>query len=293
MVSAELQAHLDTGHTHLARCWRVARSDGIVMGFTDHDNDLTFEGIPFRADTGMSGKVLEQSTGLSVDNSEALGALSDAAISEGDILEGRFDGAEVTAWLVNWSRVEERVVVFAGRIGEISRSGGAFKAELRGLTEPLNQAEGRIYQRACSAVLGDRACGFDLSATGFQVEVELRAVEQNRILFFDTLEADEGWFAKGRVDGLSGRAAGLYGLVKSDGFEGNQRRVELWAPLAAPLNVGDQLRLTAGCDKRFETCRLKFANHYNFRGFPDIPSEDWLVVGPRDDGRNDGGSLRS
>lgn len=292
MVSTELQAHLDTGHTTLARCWKVVRRDGVVLGFTDHDVDLSFDGVLFRANTGMSAQVLEQATGLSVDNTEALGALSDDAISEADIAAGRFDGAEVKAWLVNWADVAQRSVVFAGSLGEIRRAAGAFEAELRGLTEPLNQPFGRVYQRACTAVLGDRACGFALGTTGFQVEAEIVEVDDNRVLTFAALASEDGWFAKGRLDVLTGAAEGLWGLVKSDVTEGGLRQVELWAPLAANCAVGDRVRLTAGCDKRFDTCRLKFGNHLNFRGFPDIPSEDWLTVGPRDDGQNDGGSLR-
>ncbi|MFD2844660.1 phage BR0599 family protein [Paracoccus cavernae] len=45
----------------------------------------------------------------------------------------------------------------------------------------------------------------------------------------------------------------------------------------APV-AGDQVRLSAGCDKRAETCRLKFANFLNFRGFPHLPTEDWLLA---------------
>jgi uncharacterized phage protein (TIGR02218 family) len=102
---------------------------------------------------------------------------------------------------------------------------------------------------------------------------------------------DDGWFAKGRLDVLTGAAAGLFGVIKHD-LQADHRVVALWAPLAADLAIGDQVRLQAGCDKRFDTCRLKCFNPHNFRGLPEIPSEDWLTVGPRDDGRNTGGSLR-
>ena len=101
MPGAEaLAAHLATGLTTVARCWDVRRKDGQRFGFTDHDLDLTFDGVVFRADTGMSAAALQQGTGLAVDNSEAVGALSDAAVTEVDIAAGRFDGAEVTAWMV-------------------------------------------------------------------------------------------------------------------------------------------------------------------------------------------------
>ena len=292
-ISDRFQAHLNSGHTTLARCWQVVRKDGEILGFTDHDRDLSFLDTVFKADTGLTARVLEQSTGLSVDNSEALGALSDASISEEDIAAGRFDGARVTAWLVNWAEVEDRLVLFRGTLGEITRAGGAFQAELRGLTEMLNQPSGRIYQRACSTVLGDAENGFDVTTPGYQVVADILAVADNRVFEVAALEGvEDGWFAKGRLDVLSGAALGIYGLIKSDVQEGARRRIELWAPLPVEVAVGDQIQLQAGWDRRFETARLKFQNHLNFRGFPDLPTEDWLTVGPRDTGQNTGGSLR-
>ena len=46
-ISEDFQAHLATGLTTLARCWRVVRTDGETLGFTDHDLDLAFEDMRF------------------------------------------------------------------------------------------------------------------------------------------------------------------------------------------------------------------------------------------------------
>ncbi|RMA42141.1 hypothetical protein D9R08_11880 [Rhodophyticola porphyridii] len=70
------------------------------------------------------------------------------------------------------------------------------------------------------------------------------------------------------------------------------RSVELWEPFRAPVAPGDMIRLEAGCDKRMETCRLKFNNLLNFRGFPDIPGDDWLMSYPARTNARDGGSRR-
>ena len=108
----ELKAHLASGATTVCHAWRIERTDGVIHSFTDHDRDLVFDGVTFRADTGLSALALQQGTGLSVDNSEAIGALSDASIREVDIEAGRFDEARLTAWLVNWSDVSARQIVF-------------------------------------------------------------------------------------------------------------------------------------------------------------------------------------
>ena len=288
---SDFQDHLDQGVTTLARCWAVVRRDGTTFGFTDHDVALTFDGITFKADAGMTAQAVMSGTGLSVDNSEAMGALSDAAITETDIEAGRFDGAEVKAWLVNWADVTTRSLRFAGTIGELRRSGGAFHAELRGLTELLNQPQGRLYQTPCSAILGDSACGFDLDTDGYATDVAVEGLEERRRFVFDRLTGFEpAWFERGRLRVMTGGAKGLIGVVKRDRFINGKRVVEVWEAFRTKIASGDVIRLEAGCDKRFKTCRAKFNNLVNYRGFPDIPGDDWLMATPIAKGQNAGGS---
>ena len=292
-IPQELQDHLTNGVTTLSRAWAITRKDGSTFGFTDHDLPLEFEGVVFKADSGLSASSLAQSTGLSVDNAEAIGALSDLSVTDSDIEAGRFDGAEVKAWLVNWADVAQRWLQFRGTIGELRRAGGAFTAELRGLTDGLNQPIGRVFQKPCTAVLGDAGCGVDLSAPFLRTELAVDQVAQGRIFtWLDLPGFDADWFARGRLDVLSGAGAGLWSAVKRDTTTATDRSIELWEPIRAVLQPGDMVRLTAGCDKRLQTCRDKFSNIRNFQGYPDIPSEDWMVAVPKRTGANSGGSLR-
>lgn len=291
MFNPDLAAHLAGGLTNVCRCWAVTRRDGVTHGFTDHDRDLAFEGFLFRAQTGLTASALQQSTGLAVDNSEVLGALSSDAVTEADIRAGRYDGAEVLAWLVNWQRPEERVLQFRGSIGEITRGAGAFQAEVRGLAEALNQPRGQVYQAPCAAVLGDARCRVDLAAPGYSVEILAEVIEDGRRFLFAELEGfDDRWFERGRLTVLDGAATGLVGVVKNDRVSAAGRVIELWETLRAEVAPGDMLRLEAGCDKRVETCRAKFNNLSNYRGFPDIPGEDWLMAVPSNQPVRDGGS---
>lgn len=283
--------HMQGKVTHVCRCWSMTRRDGRVFGFTDHDLPLSFDGITFKAESGMTARALEQVTGLAVDNSEAVGALTDVSVSEADINAGRFDGAKVHAWLVNWQDVSQRELQFAGSIGEIKCSDGAFHAELRGLSEGLNQPVGQVFQKGCQALLGDGRCKVNLETTERRVETQVIDVQDNRILILDTLEQfDEHWFERGRLDVTSGAGEGLIGAIKSDQLQDGQRVVELWEELRAVISAGDTVLLEVGCDKRRETCHAKFDNLMNFRGFPHIPGEDWLMGYPSGSGRNDGGS---
>lgn len=289
----ELAAHLGGGLTTVCHAWAITRKDGAVFAFTDHDLPLRFAGLEFRADTGLSALALAQSTGLSVDNSEAIGALSDASLREDEIEQGRFDGAEVRAWLVNWADTSQHWLNFRGHLGELTRTGGAFRAELRGLTEGLNRPLGRVYQKPCSAVLGDGKCRFNLGQASYaQAMAVHRVMGARRFEWQEFPPFDADWFMRGRLEVLDGPAQGLWSTVKSDRIEGAARVIELWEPLRGLVTEGTQIRLVAGCDKRVVTCQLKFNNFDNYQGFPDLPGEDWVVSVPSSKNVNSGGSLR-
>ena len=292
MSEASLYAHLKSGVTTTCRAWAVTRRDGQQFGFTDHDKGLSFDGIDFKADSGLTSRALQQTTGLAVDNTEAIGALSDAVVTEADLLSGRYDSAEVVAWLVNWADVADRVVQFRGTIGEVTRSAGAFRAELRGLTEALNQPQGRVFQRSCGAILGDRRCGFDLTEPGYYAQLAAGAVFDRRQFTFSALPGfDDRWFERGRLVVLSGAAAGMVGLIKIDRQGSAGREVELWQSLGADIAPDDLVRVEAGCDKQPGTCRAKFSNFLNYRGFPHLPGDDWLSAYPSSSRPQTGGSL--
>lgn len=289
-----LQEHLETGVTTLAHAWAVVRTDGFTLGFTDHDRDLSFEGIHFSARSGMTARVLQQTTGLAVDNTEAIGALTADSISESDIRAGRYDAASVRIWLVNWTDVNQRRLEFRGTFGEVVRSGSAFRVELRGLSESLSRPGGRLFQRACTSVLGDDCCRVDVSRSEFSSTVSVDEVSSNEFLTFSGLDGfAQGWFEKGFLRCMSGEAMGLTGSIKTDvSLDDGRRKLGLWQKLRATVREGDVVRVVAGCDKQPHTCRNKFANFLNFQGFPHIPGEDWLMAVPRRDGLNDGGRLK-
>ena len=87
--------------------------------------------------------------------------LTSDRITETDILDGRWDNAEVEAWRVNWADTGQRVLMRRGAIGQIRRGRLAFVAEVRSLAHVLGQTVGRTFQATCDAALGDARCGVD------------------------------------------------------------------------------------------------------------------------------------
>jgi uncharacterized phage protein (TIGR02218 family) len=274
-----LTAHLASGVTTTCRCWRLTRRDGIVQGFTDHDEDLRFDTTTFHAGTGFEGSDLESRFGLAVTGTEIHGALADASMNEADLAAGRYDDAKVELFLVNWADVEQRLLLRVGNLGEVRREGAAFAAEVRGVSARLNEERGRIYAATCDADLGDARCGFDLDDAAFRSEGTVIAVEGASLLRTAGLDAfaDE-WFTRGKLSFSSGANAGLAVEVKEHRAEAGEVRLALWQQMPQPILSGDSFVVTAGCDKRFETCRSKFDNAVNFRGFPHLPGNDFVAT---------------
>jgi uncharacterized phage protein (TIGR02218 family) len=294
MIPEEFQTRLDSGATTLCRCWKIERSDGRIFGFTDHDLDLSFDGLVFEAGSSLDANALQLSTGLSVDNCQAQGALSAEAISEEDIRAGRFDAAKILHWLVDWTRPDLRVLLFSGSLGEFRQVDGRFEVELRGPGETLNAPVGRSILRTCDRVLGDAKCRVDLDADRYNAEAVVSAdAEGGRLVCKAGSQFAHNWFRHGTITWLTGENVGVSRVIRGDRLiEGNGREIDLWrAPPFLPRK-GDQVRLFAGCDKLAGTCRAKFDNFLNFRGFLHLPGEDWVAAYPREGEVHDGSSLR-
>ena len=288
-LDLDFKAHLQTGATTLATCWRITRSDGVVLGFTDHDRALSFDGTAFNPESGASGSALSSSADLAVDNSDIEGALDDAALSAVDLAAGRYDGASVEIFRVNWAAPDQRVLMKKGVIGEVSRAGNAFKAELRGLSAALDQPVGRVFQRLCDVNLGSAKCGVDLADAAFKTTGAVTALRDDQSFIASGFDGfDDRWFDHGLLTWTTGANAGAKAHIKSQSASG---AVSLWLPSGAGVVVGDQFAATAGCDKRFTTCRDKFSNGINFRGFHLMPGNDFAVSYPLRGERNDGGKL--
>jgi uncharacterized phage protein (TIGR02218 family) len=287
-----LQAHLDTGITSLAWCWRVTRRDGSRLGFTDHDRDLAFDGTTFAAATGFTATEIKDAVGLAVDNLEVDSALSAESLNENDLAAGLFDDAGIEIWRVNWQATDQRVLMRSGSLGEVRRSGPAFTAEVRGLAHYLQQPKGRLLQYACDADLGDTRCTVDLADPAFKGTGAVIAASSPRLFTASGLGSFAGdWFTRGLVTFTSGANAGRAQEVRRHAA-GASATLELWQPMAHAIAPGDTFTVTAGCDKHFPTCQAKFANGVNFRGFPHIPGNDFLTTIARPGAAaNDGGSL--
>ena len=273
-IPAGLQAHLDGEATTLCNAWRVTRRDGVVMGFTDHDRDLSFDGLTYLAASGFEASETEDGNGLSAEGGDVSGGFSADAIRAEDLSAGRYDGAKVEVFTVNWQDPSQRLLLRTAELGEVRREGGLFRVELRRLTHRLDQMRGRIYARQCDAVFGDARCGMSLAA--YRAIATVTAVRDDMHVEVSGLSGfAERFFRYGLLSFTSGAAKGLSADVEDHRRLEGADELTLWLPMAVEIAVGDTLEVTAGCDKRFSTCKAKFGNGLNFQGFPHIPGSDF------------------
>lgn len=214
-VPEALATRIESGAARLCHAWIVTLTDSARLGFTDHDRDLEIKGVICRAACGWTAGAAHQELGLEAGQASAEGVLDvDGPVAD-EIAAGRWDGARVETWRVDWSEPALRVRIGVGQVSRMITAGDRLTLELQGPMARLGRVVGRTFSRLCDAALGDARCGVDVG-----------------------------------------------------GFPGQV------------------------CDKRFETCRGVFDNAVGFRGFPDIPGDDFLFARPSEAGRHDGGSRR-
>jgi uncharacterized phage protein (TIGR02218 family) len=294
-IPSALQTKLDSGVTTLCRCWIVTRRDGVVLGFTDHDEDVVLGAVTCRAGTGIVGTEAVEQLGLAVAGSEIAGALSDETLDEADLAAGRYDAASVDLHIVDWSEPSLNVSMARASLGEVRREGAAFACELRSLAHRLAEDSGRLYTATCSADLGDAHCAIDLDDPTFRGSGAVTAVAGDTLVYVSGLDGfGDGWFTAGRIAFTSGPNDGLAVEVKVHRAGDDGASLALWQTMSEPVGEGDTFDVTAGCDKRFATCRDRFDNAVNFRGFPHMPGNDFVVSYPNPgEPGNEGGALGS
>jgi len=260
--------------TTIALCWRLERRDGVALGFTTRDRELAIGGLSYRAAPGMLPSSIALSDGFDPDSLDIKGALSSAAIRSEDLRAGRWDGAAVTVFMVDWEVPDaDTLPVARGELGEVSLQGDGFEAELRGPTAALERPVTELTSPECRAALGDKRCRVDMA--GRTKLTRIASVVEDEV--FDVTEAAPGnAYGYGRLRWLGGANSGLEGaILRSDGV-----RITLREPPVHPPAAGDLVELREGCDRSLETCAGRFANAVNFRGEPHLPGIDLLTRYP-------------
>ena len=270
--------------TNEAQCWRIERTDGQVFRFTSHDKTVTFRGEAYTPCASLLSSALQTSAEFgATENMDLSGVIASGQISRGDLWSGKFDGATVEVWRVDWSDPTKADLMVAGQCGSVEFGATTFTFEVTTAGERLQQRPIlQPYMPTCRFKLGDVRCGFDLEAARVSGSVtgvttpDVRTGAKRRI-FTDTSRTEvDNYFQLGRLTWTSGENAGVSVDVKS--FASDTFILE--RPMQYEIQIGDAYTVVPGCDRRFETCRDKFANAINFGGYPHLRGTDDLQETP-------------
>jgi uncharacterized phage protein (TIGR02218 family) len=173
-ISVALQAHLDQPQTTLCTAWKITRRDGVVLGYTDHDQDLSLDAdgaglLTYTAASGYSRSAIAAHLGLTLDNLDLEGLLDADAITEADLAMGVYDGATVLIFQVNWADLSQGILkLHRGYLGTTTWHRVTYTAQLQGLMQAYAQPIGEIYTPDCRADLGDSRCQVALAPAAWQ-----------------------------------------------------------------------------------------------------------------------------
>lgn len=265
----------------MADLFRITLSNGQILRHTNADMPVVWDGQTYEAHKLIIKRgATRVAVGLDVDsNTLEIAAEPDYRLeglqwSEA-ALGGALDGARVVIeriFFSDWATPVGAVVIFSGRVSDVSGSRSAVKVDVKSDIELLNVSSPRnIYQAGCMRTLYDGGC--KVNREKFTVNGRVTANSATGTELACNLTQADGWFNQGVIKFTSGRNAGLSRTVK----EHKNGRLSFALRLPFPPQSGDVFKIYPGCDKRQETCGKKFENIVHFRGFPYIPAADTIT----------------
>ena len=152
--------------TTWAMCYTLTRVDGTVFHYTDHDQPITVSGVTYQPALSFVRSDTCQTSDVKSDTSDIDGVLDSVAITETDMQAGRYDGATLQQFLVDWTSPSSGIIKWqTGFLGQVTRGQNSFKAEFNSLKHLLGTYYGRFYSPTCRNALGDAVCQFNLGGT--------------------------------------------------------------------------------------------------------------------------------
>ena len=282
-ISTSFQTHLESEVQTVALCWKIQRKDGTVYHYTDHDELIVYDGSTYTPIDSGSPSNYRQNAALSpanIDFNMVFGTGNQAVTlryGRGCSTTPRCGRSRLIgpirpppAVLSNWP---------TGVLGEVEIKDNQARIELRSLTQLLSVPIGRIYTPECNASLGDARCTVATSSTSYTKTGTVSAITDNRIFTVsgDAAGQDDNFFNYGKITFASGDNSGI--TIQIEDYT-TLNVVTLYESAPYTLSTGVTFSAVAGCDRRFETCKTRFDNKDNFRGFPHIPGMDKALTVP-------------
>lgn len=275
VFSPELLAHYQSGSTTLATALRIERLDGEVFAFTSSDTDAVIDGERYLAAPGLEISNLVSTAGFQVDNLELTVFPDDTLLTRASFIAKLWKGARFELFVYNWADLTMGWnVIKVGWLGETKLGDIAVTVELRSLRQALQQQVGEYTTQTCRNRLGDERCKVDLGPWT-STRAVATSVDRYTLTMTGATMPDD-YYGEGTLDFLSGANAGVSLKIRS--YVAGV--VTLGTPAPFGIEPGDAVRVVAGCRKRLQDCRDKYANILNMRAEPHLPGIDALTAYP-------------
>lgn len=269
----------------LVTLWKITRLDGAVFRFTNHSNPINFaenaDGQEFKYTPtgGVDASARRRETALKEANTGTVGVISSPAVRSEDLARGLFDEASFIEFTVDWRFPYLALQTVSYTAKSFSFDGEIWRGELVGITHLLHQDVGEFFARTCGRDLGDAKCMVNLpgiSFVGVAVASLPNLASDNRLITSPiTASLGVDHFMDGEILWTGGANLNTVSEIQSNTSNlAGKYELELYLPPAFPIQIGDLFTLAPGCDKSADTCRNKFSNLINFRGFNFMPGSD-------------------
>lgn len=290
-IHPELFNELKRTSSYIVLAFRLERTDGAVYGFTSGDEVFTYNGLVYHPTNAFSGTAAASKNNFSVDNMNAIALLTDQ-ITAADLKGGLFDNARVYVFWIRPDRPNWGIIpIRGGRMGEVTIKGTTFETELRSVAQRIQQKEGLVYTLECSATYNDARCKMPVESATGTVKVDIARWKWTDVTLAGYAT---GFFKYGHVTWLTGKNAGLKCEVREHKIADGAAILQLVEAMPFKLQPGDTYSITRGCPKTRAACKDR-GNLNNYRGFPDMPTEDKALATPNvqsqgEQHNDDGGS---
>lgn len=283
-IPSELLSKIQESTTSLCCCVVLTLASGEVFRYSSAIRSIVVGGHSYEPSSAILPTAARIQAGSSIDNVDISAAIA-TSFSAPQLQAGILSGAAIDIFIVDQLEPElGEIPIINGYVGQLSYDQTQFTVSVLGLLARLSQFTGSVVKQTCNCRrLGDARCGVDidgLTETGFSVKCSgtvSGVISAAR--FSASLAPPEAYpanhFAEGIIEWTSGDLTGTESEIKLSTANGAE--IELQLIPSAPIATGWSFHLVAGCDGKRETCRDKFGNILNFRGFPDLPLNDALL----------------
>ena len=280
-ASEALIALLDSNQFIYADLYTFTLADGTLLRITSADDNLIVAGETFVAYPYLTRGTTKTVIGVQVDTL-ALSFMLNSSVLIGGIplaqfvLNGGLDGAELRlerVFMPTWGDTSAGTLInFVGTVAESTSTRSQVDVTVNSSLDLLNiQLPRNVYQASCIHSLYDYGC--TLNPTTWTVDGVVSNTSTTQSIV-SNVTANSGYYDLGTISFTSGSNTGVTRSIKHSLVTG-----EISPSLGLPYapQIGDTFTCKPGCDKQSATCRDKFSNVDNFRGYPTIPVPETLL----------------